>query len=245
MTHHYDELPMTYGSHLDRLIICRDHVVENKFANLEFKEFEAEEEQRKHPGSALANLLTREARWFARWVNEQEKKGWPESELTWGNCLHETGVLLETTKVEKAAATMEGALREAEGTPALGWFTNGSAMFVLPVDDHDSFPISVPDEVVRKKLDEHQGLDDRAHRAEDLEDKVAEFESHTDPDRRTHVDARYLAWAVGEYDTVDVFFGKQVDEEGCHSLVCKSHGRMVGVIMPVCPHLPHRSGQRQ
>jgi hypothetical protein len=42
---------------------------------------------------AAATRLEREAQHHAAWAERERAKGRPEDELTWGNCLRETGIL--------------------------------------------------------------------------------------------------------------------------------------------------------
>jgi len=55
--------------------------------NAELMEAFAQEAQKKADDPAFLE-------WFGQWIAEQRAAGRPEAELTWGNCVHESGIWL-------------------------------------------------------------------------------------------------------------------------------------------------------
>lgn len=69
-------------------------VVENERAILEAKITIAERERENaERATRWANRGQREAQHFTRWAFREKDKGRPALELTWGNCIRETGLL--------------------------------------------------------------------------------------------------------------------------------------------------------
>ena len=60
-------------------------------------------------GPAKVNV-TMPAEHMMAWVTLEQAKGRPESELTWGNCVRETGVLVERADGTQAIEPKRGTL---------------------------------------------------------------------------------------------------------------------------------------
>jgi hypothetical protein len=96
---------VTYNYEPNRLV--RDgngYVIENERAPLAFKQADARlarEIAAQTTGAeadkaqAWADLLTAEAELHRQWVEQELTKGRPESELTWGACVQETGMIVD------------------------------------------------------------------------------------------------------------------------------------------------------
>ena len=68
-------------------------IIENELAPVDFKVAEAARAQ-KGKDKRWAAQLAAEAELHQRWATAERAKGRPERELTFGNCVRETGVLI-------------------------------------------------------------------------------------------------------------------------------------------------------